>query len=333
MGNVGGEVAAIPANPYNFSAPRPYGAPTMVLPEFPHLARVMAAQVAHWPEHAAFLTKRVAEQAPAALIMADEIAGLVLELAGNGLDELCADYRWMCDRVMEEELHFRRTGNYRLSRFEDALREVYSDRVYMGRYMNGLLLSQVLWSNHSDAMRFYVDRFLGGTAAGARHLEIGPGHGLLLTLAARSGKMASITAWDVSEASIAATRHALTQLGVDQAVSIEKTDLFAMKHVPAAFDTLVISEVLEHLEDPLLALEKVRDCLAPGGRAFVNAPVNSPAADHLYLFRTPEEVVDLVRQAGLVPVETGFFPATGFTEAKARKQQAAISCAVIAAKR
>jgi 2-polyprenyl-3-methyl-5-hydroxy-6-metoxy-1,4-benzoquinol methylase len=96
------------------------------------------------------------------------------------------------------------------------------------------------------------------------------------------------------------------------------------------WDSVVMSEVLEHLETPARALAFVRQSLRPGGRAFINVPVNCPAPDHIFLFSAPEEVIAAVRASGLQPIEAGIFPASGYTEDRARKMRATISCAVIA---
>jgi 2-polyprenyl-3-methyl-5-hydroxy-6-metoxy-1,4-benzoquinol methylase len=98
------------------------------------------------------------------------------------------------------------------------------------------------------------------------------------------------------------------------------------------FGSIVFSEVLEHLEQPEQALQTIRRLLAPGGRAFINAPVNSPAPDHLKLFRTPEEIIDMIQDAGLAVEQTLFAPTNGLTLAQARKRSSTISTAAIVRK-
>lgn len=293
--------------------------------KYPALSRAIALQLRVWPEHDAFLELRFKE---ADLGFADRMAGLV-ERVTDSPEELAADYRWLCDRMNEEELHFRRTNSYRLSTFADADREVYSNREFMRRYMNGVLLSHLWWDNHARVIESYANHFLPGNREGYRHLEIGPGHGLLLYLAATDARCASATGWDVSETSIAATRTMLTRLGSTRDVSLIRRDLMEGQESDARFDSIVISEVCEHLEDPRAALVKLRGHLAPGGRLFVNVPINSPAPDHIYLLRTPEEGVDLVRSAGLEVVSTTLYPMTGLSERRARKLRATISCIVV----
>ena len=61
------------------------------------------------------------------------------------------------------------------------------------------------------------------------------------------------------------------------------------------------------------------------GRLFLSVPVNSPAPDHIYLFRTPEEAIDMVREAGFDIQHTLFSPCTGVSLARARKHRLTIS--------
>jgi 2-polyprenyl-3-methyl-5-hydroxy-6-metoxy-1,4-benzoquinol methylase len=278
--------------------------------EHPALHRLATAQLEAWPEHEKFLRRRFG--------------------AGGDVARFVADYRWMCDRVMEEELHFRREGRYRLSSFAEADREVYSNKEYMARYMNGLLLSQIWWANHTAVITYYADEFLAGNRAGYRHLEIGPGHGLLLYFAARDPRCEAAGGWDLSDASIEATHHALRVLGAPREARLVKQSVFDAAPPGERYDSVVISEVCEHLEDPKAALANLRGVLAPGGRLFVNMPINSPAPDHLFLLRTPEEVVDLVRSSGYEIEASRAFPLSGYTEEKARKAGLTMSCVVVA---
>lgn len=298
--------------------------------KYPALAGLVEAVSAAWPEHCGFVGKSFGGEDPEGLNWAEAVAKLITALAGDGLPGVAADYRWTCERLLEEELHFRRSGAYRLATFAAAEREVYADAAFMGRYVNGLLLSHLFWANHRRVLRFYDQRFLPDDGRAFRHLEVGPGHGLLLYLAARRSGCRLAAGWDVSATSARHTRACLDRLGAPAAVAVECRDLLSCGTRPESFDSIVASEVLEHLEHPAEALAALRRLLVPGGRLFVNMPVNSPAPDHIHLLRRPEEVADLVADSGYRILETAFFPATGYTEERARRQEATISCAVIA---
>ena len=163
-------------------------------------------------------------------------------------------------------------------------------------------------------------------------LEIGPGHGLLFSRAAADTRARSVTGWDLSPASVRETQQALQQLGVERDFKLEVRDLFDSAATGAAFDAVVFSEVLEHLEEPVRALRAIRAVMRPGGRLYLNVPINSPAPDHLFLLRSPEEVIDLVQSQGYALERTGLFPATNYTIEAARKHRLTISVCLVLVK-
>lgn len=297
---------------------------------YPQLAQLLDSMLAVWPQHVKFLRKSIAVHDAPALATCDRMAGLVITLAGDGLNTVCADYRWTCEQLQEEELHFRRSGSYRLSSFEEAEREVYGNTAFMSRYVNGLLLSQILWANHAAMMHYYMTRFLPLAADGFHHLEVGPGHGLLLYCAASMPGNATATGWDISETSIASTRHALSALGAKEGIALAIGDLMHPPVVDTPFDMVVLSEILEHIEEPVTALRQMKSCLAPDGRLFVNVPCNSPAPDHIYLLRTPEDAVQMVKDGGYDIEDAAHFPMAGYSLERALKAEATISCCIIA---
>lgn len=297
---------------------------------YPSLNRFLSAQLAAAPSHEKFFNRRLDASTPDDLAGLDELSQHIAKLIGPRLDEFAADYAWLCQEQIAEEMHFRREGRYRLNSFEDAYREVYANAPYMSRYMNGLLMTQLWWSNHTAVFDFYRRRFLATNKPGYSHLEIGPGHGLFLYFAAADMMSGDVHGWDISEASIAATREALGRLGVTKMPSLELVDLF--KGPTGSFDSIVFSEVLEHMEKPGESLEVIRSVLAPEGRLFLNMPINSPAPDHLFNADSPEELEAFVVKHGYKILDRGFFPATNQTLEKARRNKLTISCAFVAAR-
>jgi 2-polyprenyl-3-methyl-5-hydroxy-6-metoxy-1,4-benzoquinol methylase len=199
--------------------------------------------------------------------------------------------------------------------------------------MNGLFVSDALWSNHANAMNDFAKIYLPTTAAGGHHLEIGPGHGMLLHLAMRFGAFESCSAWDVSATSIAHARDVLVLLGEADRVDLQLNDMYSEVSLAlnrGKFDTVVLSEVLEHLERPREALEIIGELLAPEGTVWINVPSNGPAPDHLFLLRSPQEAEDIVRSAGLTVVRTAAFPVAGASLERAIRQELPISCVLVA---
>ena len=300
---------------------------------FTALGKLIQEQLNVFPEHSNYLHKRFSDRSSESLEFDESTAKKIVKITGEGeeLITYCNDYKYLTEIVLEEEIYFRRHREYRLKTFSEAEAEVYSNRTFMTRYMNGLLLTQLWWHNHSNVLRFYCDQFLSTNPANVSHLEIGPGHGLYLYLATTIGNPVSVTGWDISPSSVELVQHCLDRLGCGRSVNLQLKDMF--EPTPETFGSVTFSEVLEHLEDPEIAMKAIANLLEPEGRVFIHAPVNSPAPDHLTLFRKPEEVVDIVSGAGLEIIQTLFAPTTTASSLKkAREREMAISVAVIARK-
>jgi 2-polyprenyl-3-methyl-5-hydroxy-6-metoxy-1,4-benzoquinol methylase len=305
---------------------------------YPALNRLVSRQLGLWPEHTAFLRSSFAGRTEVVMGISETLAQAVLVLSdaqSDGLDTLCKDYRYLCEEiVLPEEIFFRRNGHYRLTRFEDANAECYANAPFMARYMNGLLISNVFWSNHAQAFASFATEYLDRLPLSARHLEIGPGHGLFLYFAAKHPSVAAITGWDISPTSIDKTRHALELLQARIQPQLLLQDMFKANLLPEheRFDSVAMSEILEHLEDPVAALRAAMLALKPGGQLFINVPANSPAPDHIFLFESPEHAAQIVSQAGLQVVQVQAFPMSGTTLARAQKHKLAVSCVLVAHK-
>lgn len=303
---------------------------SLVDPKHVVLSEFLDVQLGVAPEQEKFFKRRLAQASEADLATLNDIAGHVKKLAAPHLREHAEDYAWLCQEQIAEELHFRREGRYRLNNFQEAYDQVYSNKEYMTRYMNGLLMTQLWWSNHTAVMTYYRNTFLANNKDGYSHLEIGPGHGLFLYFAAADPRSGDVHSWDISEASIALTKDALLKLGLTELPKLELVDLF--KGPTGNFDSIVFSEVLEHMEQPKESLEVIRSVLAPDGRLFINMPINSPAPDHLFNAETPEALGDFIKGCGYKILDQAFFPATNQTLEDARRKKLTISCVFIVGK-
>lgn len=308
------------------------------LANYPHLQRLTGAVLDNWPEHRRYIDLTLSGRDEELMRFSDLLSGMIIQLSSgddSGLVQAARDYRYLCDEIiLPEEWHFRRTGTYRLSTFAEAVAEVYSREAFMTRYMNGLLVSDVFWVNHSRALQHYAEHYLPKLAPETRLLEIGPGHGLLLGLASRFPNVTSLGGWDVSAASLESTRHALAQLGVQRAVSLVVQDIFAPGRdvVDSSYDAIVLSEVLEHLEEPDRAMQSLFKLCRPGGTVWLNVPANSPAPDHLVLLKHPDEAAGFVSRAGFEVIDAASFAGVGVTMQRALKQALTISCVVVGRK-
>lgn len=300
------------------------------LQQTPHTRAIVDAVLAVWPEHIGYITKSFAIRDEHMLQTTEKIAQAARQLMAGDELRFATDYKITCERVRAEEIFFYREGRYRLSSFEDANREVYANAAYMREYMNGLLLTQIIWCNHTSIFEMFINRVIETMPNDFDYLEIGPGHGLGIAFAAEATNCRSLTAWDVSETSIEETRNALNRLGVHKPVQLELTNIFTTHLPQCKFDLVVIAEVLEHLEEPQRALEILRSVTADNGRLFITVPLNSPAPDHIYLLRSPEEVTALVEAAGFSIDRMELYATQGRDLKKAFAAQMTVVAGVIA---
>ena len=100
--------------------------------------------------------------------------------------------------------------------------------------------------------------------AGSKILEAGCGVGAQTVRLAKSSPDAQITSIDISEDSIKQAKELVEQNGFSN-VEFQKADLLNLPFEDETFDHIFVCFVLEHLKDPVAALESLRRVLKKGG--------------------------------------------------------------------
>jgi SAM-dependent methyltransferase len=189
---------------------------------------------------------------------------------------------------------------YKPKTYDQAAGEVYfNEQHMMGEYLPGLLLSHFLWPHHYRQLRFFDTAFVDAMRVdgASSFVEVGIGTGLYSGLLLRRLPQVRGTGFDISPFSQRFTEAQVDTLGVGDRYEVELRDVTAEPTEPRA-DWLVCVEVLEHLEDPVAFLRGLRATMAPGAKAFITAAVNAAHADHIYLYRTADDVLDHLVEAG-----------------------------------
>jgi 2-polyprenyl-3-methyl-5-hydroxy-6-metoxy-1,4-benzoquinol methylase len=295
---------------------------------YPATSLVAETVLKCWPEHERYIRRSLSVRSDEVLETTEMLARAALTLAGPRLAEVARHYRWTCDRLHEEEIEFHRSGRYRLSSFTEADREVYSNSDYMEKYVDGLLFSQVLWVNHAESCNFFFREIPRNLKPGGRLLEIGPGHGLMLNLAMSRFGLACTTAWDISPVAVEQTRRALALLGAEKAELCVR-NIMEIQPGEESYDLVVLSEILEHLEDPKAAMRQIRGVVGKDGLVFVNVPINSPSPDHLYLMQCIEDAEALLTETGFIVMAKGAFATQGHPIEKALRNRISVSVCML----
>ena len=175
----------------------------------------------------------------------------------------------------------------------------------LAEYLPGLLLSHFLWPHHYRQIQFFDQAFLGPMQrrGPTNFAEVGVGTGVYTGRILRRIADSSGEGYDISPSSCAFARKHVEAIGASQRFRLNEQDILVRPITPTPW--LVCVEVLEHLEDPVTFLRALKTGLAPGGRAFITAALNAAHSDHIYLYRTADEVLTHLEQAGFV-LEQGF---------------------------
>jgi hypothetical protein len=201
---------------------------------------------------------------------------------------------------MRLQAAFEIAREYKAKTYDQAAGEVYfNEQHMMGEYLPGLLLSHFLWPHHYRQLRFFDEAFVDAmrVAGATSFVEVGIGTGLYSGHVLRRLPDVRGTGYDISPFSQRFTEAQLATLGVGDRYSTELRDVTQEPTGPRA-GWLVCVEVLEHLEDPVAFLRGLRATMAPGAKAFITAALNAAHADHIYLYRTAEDVLAHLVEAG-----------------------------------
>jgi len=285
------------------------------------------------PSHEKFLKNSFKSRTEREISFSKEIATYILKLKSDDLFNCIKNYLWTCEQLTTEGLYFKRNYSYRFTKFKDVAEQVYTKPDYMNKYLDGLLLTQVLWKNQFDAIFHLKNYYCSLFHKPFKHLEIGPGHGLLLYLIAENHFCQYAEAWDISESSLQHTAQCLHKLEGKADIKFCRINAEELTNVESnSFDSVVISEVLEHVENPDKILRELSKKMNNNAYIFINIPINSPAIDHIYHLKTVEQSIDLVESNGYKIINKSFYPMTGYTLESAIKRAATISCVIVAQK-
>ncbi len=158
----------------------------------------------------------------------------------------------------------------------------------------------------SDRLRYQATGLAGflhrGTRypSGSRVVELGCGVGAQTSILLKNSPEAEFTCVDISQESLAAAQNRVRAAGYSNA-TFRTADIYDLPFSPGSFDHAFVCFLLEHLPDPVLALQKIRTILTPGGT------VTAIEGDHGSAFFYPESrdahavigcLIDIQREMG-----------------------------------
>ncbi len=238
------------------------------------------------------------------LATVDAIWAALMSMGGAApaerVEELIRGLQFHSIDFLRRQARFHAVGEYQAENAESVREEVYESEPVMQEYLDGLLLTYVAWPNHHRLLRFYRETYLTSGPSGAC-LEIGPGHGWLARLQLDGHENNHLLGLDISQYSVRYSSELLRASGLAaERFEIRQHDATTGFNTDGQiFDRIVMAEVLEHVERPDFLLREAAAHAHDKTAIFLSTVVNIEAIDHLYLYRTMEEVRDMVNDCGL----------------------------------
>ena len=169
------------------------------------------------------------------------------------------------------------------------------------------------WGLTGDVLRRRID-WMATEVRGPRVLDVGCSEGILEVLLARRG--VDVTGVEVNPDALEFARELLSKEPneVRSHARLIHGDFMEERPVTGLFDTAILGEILEHLDDPAILLERSLEHLRPGGRVVITTPFGlHPHEDHHQTFCLTD-VIDLLKpRLGLehMSVEDGYIRFVG----------------------
>jgi len=247
------------------------------------------------------------------------------------LNYVVDSYLKMCQDMMNCQIEFMKTGKYTIDIHSEAYKEVYNNPERMKSYMLGLAISQFLWPTHYAMYNFFANNVEKLSPNIRSYLEIGPGHGLFFNKALEClGKDVEAVGVDISPMSISITRSIMEYCRTDF-LNIEYHNVDILKFdSDKKYDFITMGEVLEHVNCPDKLLYKLKELLTSEGKAFVSTCVNAPAIDHVYHFKSVDEIRSEIDNCGLLIKDEKVLPAENLPLKEIEEKKIAVNyCAIL----
>lgn len=202
--------------------------------------------------------------------------------------------------AMKLQKRFDKDGCYINKSYADVAKAVYHSADYMfDLYLPGILLSQYAWPHHYRQLLFFRERFIKLAISEQTKLffDVGVGTGFYSKEMLRLLPDVTGRGYDISEHSLAHTSKMLDRWKLLNRYDPRRQNILSYDESTLA-DAIVSVEVLEHLENPPEFLAGLRRMLKPGGIGYITAAINAPNADHIYLYRSGDDVAAEIEGAG-----------------------------------
>ena len=193
--------------------------------------------------------------------------------------------------AMKAMNYFEKHGEYKAKSYEECMEVCYRNPDYMKlRYLPGQYLSHHIWPHHQRMLQHFIKVLLPKIAGDVSlFYEVGVGCGMYSQKILEALPDAKGVGYDISDYALEFTYRVVDAHKLSDRYSICNQNIITEAPKQQA-DFVISQEVLEHLEDPQGMIKALHESVKPRGWGYITAAVNAAHTDHIYLYRSPEEV-------------------------------------------
>jgi len=237
--------------------------------------------------------------------LSEQICEIGLKMSNNDWKTFCTNLDNLIDmskEFLKLQKNLEKTGKYLFSTFEEVEKNEYNldnDELNGPDYLWGLYFSEIFWKIHHNFTNFCLNNFISNLPSAGRVLEVPSGTGFFLCEFLKNNPKWTGVGVDLADSSIEFSERLFEVNNIPKnSFKILKMD-FHQIDSKEKYDRILCGEFLEHLEDPLAALKKLKSLLTKDGKLFITAAVWAAHIDHIFLYKSSEEVRDHIKKADL----------------------------------
>jgi hypothetical protein len=223
----------------------------------------------------------------------------VMDLNGYSVTDVVIKYNEMLTSVLKAFIRYHRDGIYPNCSFSEVNARLYSNKFAVESFALASFLSEILWQQHFRLFYWYLDKINLYKSNIHSYLEIGGAHGQYMSYMERlipEVKKTILSTNPVSDMMV--SWFSSRFISYDSVKDLENIK----------YDWITLGETMEHYENPEYYVDLSIRHLNKSGYLFITAPVNAPAPDHVYHYKSSEEVLNFFENKGLtLLVQNEFF--------------------------
>lgn len=214
-------------------------------------------------------------------------------------DEAVDGYAEFCTEALRAQVFFEKNGRYQASNYQDVLKACYHSADYMEkRYLPGQYLSHSIWPHHQRMLRHFVGELIPKISSDvSMFYEVGVGCGMYSQLTLKYLKQVRGVGYDISDYALDFTMRIIKAHNLQNRYKTLNQDIIS-RPILQKCDFVISQEVLEHLENPQEFIHGLYSAVRPGGWSYITAAINAAHTDHIYLYRSADEVRKQIENAG-----------------------------------